>query len=166
MSYKKWLESYKLADLNISQLRGLLLWWLHHTQVFYFGSHHMDKCGLVLNLILNPFILEKAILRNCFNHLASIKLNKSNQLTSSVTLQISHTHPTHQLSLPWLSVSCSLCFGFALSRFFTEIFSSTLYRVLSAVVLSATLCLIRMAPRSQNLLQKVSSDFTCLQKVS
>ena len=67
-SNKKWLESYKLADLNISQLRGLLLRWLHHTQVFYFGrrSHHMDKCGLVLNIILNHFNPRKSNFRKLF----------------------------------------------------------------------------------------------------
>ena len=119
----------------------------------------------MLNITLNHFNPSKSNF-NCFNQLASNKLNKSNQTNFQCNLTNQTYHPAHQLSLPWPSVSCSLYPGFALSKFFTDFFSSTLYRILWPVVLSATWYLFRTAPRSQNLLQKVSSNFTCLQKVS
>ena len=74
------------------------------------------------------------------------------QLTSS-------TFPAAVQFLP-----CSLWVVFAVSKFFTEIFSSTLCCILSPVVLSTTRCLFRAAPISQNLLQKVSSDLDAFKK--
>ena len=37
----------------------------------------------------------KIYLSDWLNHLTSVKLDKSNQLTSNVFLQILHTHSTH-----------------------------------------------------------------------
>lgn len=138
------------------------------TQVFYFARHHAWLMWLVFNIILNHCNHIKAILRNCFNHLASIKLDKSNQLTSSVTFPIRHIHPTHQLSLPCFCqfLPCSLWLGFAVSKVFTGIFFFPTLSCFMACNLISNPVSTQDGAKISNLLRKVSSDFACLLKVS
>ena len=122
-----------------------------YTGILLRKGRHISKCGLVLNI----------------NHLASVKLNKSNQ----TNFQCNFTNQTYSPSSsasPFPGRQCLVCCTLV-SPFLNcspIFFSSTLYRIICPIVLSATWCIFRTAPRSQNLLQKVSSNFTCLQKVS
>ena len=63
---KKWLESYKLADLTTSQLRGLSGGYTIHRYFTSEGVTWLDKCGLVLNIILNHFNPSKSNFKKLF----------------------------------------------------------------------------------------------------
>ena len=85
-----------------------------YTGILFRKAYHMwqMKSGPVFNIIPNHCNPSKSNFKKLFQPSSLVKFNKSNQLTSSVTLQVRHTHPLTRSPLP-----ASVSFLFAVTWF-------------------------------------------------